>query len=99
MQREKSVETVENLGFKQESRLIGQKISNTTRYGVYCFDSPTRQAIWTVVGEQKAKIGCCVPTDSSGRRKTRSAGGFLRGSFCAGERTIAARTPNQSLSS
>jgi hypothetical protein len=60
MEREKSVETVENLGFTRESRLIGKKISNTTRYGVYCFGSPTRQAIRTVVGEQKAKMGIYV---------------------------------------
>jgi hypothetical protein len=57
MQREKSVETVENLGFNQESRLIGQKNFNTTRCGVYCFDSPTGQPIRTMIGEQKAKMG------------------------------------------
>jgi hypothetical protein len=73
MQREKSVETVENLGFKQESRLIGQKISSTTRYGVYCFDSPTRQAIGTVVGEQKAKIGHFAPQVPYDYGKTRPA--------------------------
>jgi dTDP-glucose pyrophosphorylase len=55
MQRGKSVETVENLGFSQESRLIGEKVSNTTRYGVYCFDSPAGQVIRIVLGEQKAK--------------------------------------------
>jgi dTDP-glucose pyrophosphorylase len=51
MEREKSVETVENLGFNQESRLIGEKISNTTRYGVYCFDSPAGQVIRIMIGE------------------------------------------------
>jgi hypothetical protein len=35
IEREKSVETVGKLGFIQESRLIGEKNSNTTRYGVY----------------------------------------------------------------
>ncbi len=67
MQREKSVETVENLGFTRESRLIGEKISDTTRCGVYCFDSPTRQPTRIVVGEQKAKIGQFVPPVSSRR--------------------------------
>jgi hypothetical protein len=63
MQREKSVETVENLGFTPESRLIGEKISNTTRYGVYCLDSPTGQAVGTVVGEEKAKMGLAAQSE------------------------------------
>jgi hypothetical protein len=81
MQREKSVETVENLDFKQESRLIGKKISCTTRYGVYCFDSPTRQAIRTVVGEQKAKIEDFVSLASSGAPGRVAEPAFAFGSF------------------
>ena len=62
------METVENRGFFPakscafpESPLIGEKISNTTTYCVYCLDSPTGQVIRIVVGEQKAKMDRAAP--------------------------------------
>jgi hypothetical protein len=50
------VESVGKLGCKQEDRLIDENIFDTTRCGVYRFDSCPGQERRVVLGEEIAKV-------------------------------------------